>query len=69
MVYKKYGMIKLTAKGEAMAKNVYKRHKILTSFFLAIGVDRKTAINDACLAEHVLSEKTISKINQFVRGN
>lgn len=67
--YERYGIIELTVKGEVMAKNIYKKHKLLTSFFLSIGIDKKTAIHDACLAEHVLSRKTLSKINEFVRGS
>jgi len=67
--YKRYGIIELTVKGQLIAKNVYKRHKLLTSFFLSIGLDKRTAIHDACLAEHVLSKKTISKMNKFVRSS
>ena len=67
--YKRYGIVELTVKGQLIAKNVYKRHKLLTSFFLSIGLDKRTAIHDACLAEHVLSKKTISKMNKFVRSS
>ena len=64
--YERYGIVELTVKGEAMAKNVYKKHEVLTNFFLSIGIDKTTAMHDACLAEHVLSRKTISKINEFI---
>jgi DtxR family Mn-dependent transcriptional regulator len=67
--YERYGIIELTVKGRSMAKDVYKKHKLLTRFFLSIGIDKRTAMHDACLAEHVLSRKTISKINEFVRSS
>jgi len=65
--YKRYGLVELTIAGEDIAKKVYTIHRLLTKFFLSIGVDEKTALHDACLAEHVLSKKTLNKINEFVR--
>jgi DtxR family Mn-dependent transcriptional regulator len=65
--YESYGPVKLTPKGETVAKKVYAKHKLLTKFFILIGVDEKTALHDACLAEHVLSKKTIDKLKVFVK--
>jgi len=65
--FEKYGLVELTAGGEAIAKQVSKRHELLTKFFVSIGVDKKTALHDACLAEHVLSKRTIDKIDEYVR--
>ncbi len=65
--YERYGPIKLTQRGKLIAKNIYAKHKLLAKFFILIGVDKKTAFHDACLAEHVLSKKTISKLRFFVK--
>ena len=65
--YKKYCSIELTKYGEEKAKKVYAKHKILTNFFIKLGVSEKIASHDACLAEHILSKETISKINKFLR--
>ena len=41
---------------------IYTRHKTLTEFFMRIGVDEKTAREDACKVEHDVSEKTFAAI-------
>ena len=69
VVNEKYGPVKLTRKGKSIAKKVYSKHKILSNFFILLGVDKKTAEEDACRAEHVLSKKTIRKIKEFCVKN
>ena len=56
------GLITLTQEGEARAQKIYERHRLLTRFFEAIGVDKDTAAEDACKAEHVLSNQTFAKL-------
>lgn len=51
------GLITLTESGMEIADRIYTRHKTLTEFFIRIGVDEKTAREDACKVEHDLSEK------------
>ena len=58
----KGGLISLTDKGFPVARRVYDRHLMLTKFFTMIGVDEKTAQEDACKTEHVISEKTFAMI-------
>ena len=58
----KSGLISLTDKGFPVARRVYDRHLALTYFFISIGVDEKTAQEDACKTEHVISEKTFVMI-------
>ena len=65
VINEKYGPVKLTKKGMLIAKKVYSKHIILSDFFILVGVDKKTAGEDACRAEHVLSKKTIEKIKEF----
>lgn len=62
----KDGFITLTPSGLAIASNIYERHKLLTDFFVALGVNEKTAAEDACKIEHDLSEETFEKIKAHV---
>ena len=58
----KDGFITLTASGYEIASNIYNRHKVLTDFFIPLGVDQKVAAEDACKIEHDLSDETFEKI-------
>lgn len=60
----KDGFITLTKSGYAIASNIYNRHKVLTDFFISLGVNEKTADEDACKIEHDLSEETFAKIKE-----
>ena len=62
----KSGYITLTQEGENFAIKVYERHKVLTEFFVKIGVDRITASADACKVEHVISDETFNKIKEHI---
>ena len=56
------GYINLTETGRQKAEQIYERHLILTSLFQNLGVDKKTASEDACRIEHYLSDKTFNAI-------
>ncbi len=56
------GLITLTDSGMEIAQRMYERHKLLADFFIYIGVDEKTAREDACKVEHDLSDKTFNAI-------
>ncbi len=58
------GFITLTDSGYKIASNIYERHKLLTRFFVSLGVDEKVAAEDACKIEHDLSEETYAKIKE-----
>ena len=51
--------------GEEIAQKIFARHEMLTSFLVSIGVDEKTASEDACRMEHVISDETYEKIKNF----
>jgi len=55
-------LINLTEQGESIARRIYDRHQVLTSFLMQIGVDPTTAREDACKIEHDISEKTFEAI-------
>ena len=54
--------ISLTEKGQTIAETIYHRHKALTAFLIGIGVDEKTAREDACKIEHDISDETFRAI-------
>lgn len=54
--------ITLLPKGLAVAQSIYSRHKLLTRFFVRLGVNPDTAAEDACKVEHCLSQETFDKI-------
>ena len=56
------GAITLTASGLAIAQTMYTRHTILSQMLMKLGVDEKTATEDACRIEHVISEKSFSAV-------
>lgn len=60
------GFIKLTEEGETKAKSIYERHKVLTKLFIDLGINEKTAENDACRIEHYLSDETFEAIKAHI---
>ncbi len=58
------GSVRLTECGETKARNIYERHQLLSKLFVALGVDEKTAVEDACRIEHYLSQKTFDAIKR-----
>ena len=60
----KFGAITLTDKGRERAQYIFERHTCLTKIFTRLGVNAETAAEDACKAEHILSEQTLEKIRE-----
>lgn len=57
------GYLELTEAGQEKAKNIYERHEVLTRFLTEkLGVSAKTAEEDACRMEHVISTETFEQI-------
>ena len=48
------GYITFTDDGRKAAESVYERHTVLTDWLIGIGVDEKTAAEDACRLEHIV---------------
>ena len=59
------GYIKLTEKGKAIADCIYERHTLLSSWLEQLGVDAKTAADDACRIEHVISTESFALSNDI----
>ena len=64
----KDGFISLLPSGEEIARRIYERHKLLTQFFIRLGVDPEVAAADACKVEHDLSEETFQKMKEHAFG-
>jgi Mn-dependent DtxR family transcriptional regulator len=56
------GFITVTDKGMEIADKIYTRHKKLTSYFIALGVDPDVAEDDACKIEHDISDQTFEAL-------
>ena len=58
------GYITLTAEGAKIAKKIYERHIVISELLMELGVDMKTAEEDACRIEHVISDKTFRALKK-----
>ena len=60
------GYISLTEEGRAVAEKIYERHTLLSDFLVTLGVDRQTAMDDACRLEHAISDTSFEALKAFV---
>lgn len=60
------GHIALTETGQVIADTMYERHTMLSNWLIYLGVDAKTAAEDACRMEHVLSTHTFDAIKRHI---
>ena len=60
------GYITLTDLGREEAEKMYERHNLLTELLVRLGVDRDTAVEDACKIEHDISDETFEKIKNYI---
>lgn len=59
------GELMLTKPGLKKASEVLEKHEFLRGFLMKIGVNEDTADEDACLMEHILSEESFQKLQEF----
>ena len=60
------GYITLADAGRKIAETMYERHTMLSSWLVYLGVDQKTAVEDACRMEHVLSADSFEAIKRHI---
>ena len=60
------GHITLTQKGKEIAETMLERHTLISGWLLRLGVDEKTAVEDACRMEHVISRQSFEAIKKHV---
>ena len=66
--HERYRGVDLTARGAAVADEVYRRHRFLTEFLTGVlGVPEAVAEREACEIEHVLCPETIRRLVEMVK--
>jgi Mn-dependent DtxR family transcriptional regulator len=60
------GYITLTEDGQKIAESMYERHRLISDWLIFLGVDKQTAVNDACRMEHAMSEQSFAAIKKHV---
>ena len=63
------GHLTLTESGRAVAERIYERHRILSEILMRLGVDEKTATDDACKMEHYISDTSFSAIKAHLKAH
>lgn len=63
------GFLTLTDAGREVAEKIYERHTFLTAFLMCLGVDEKTATEDACRIEHVISDDSFAALKHYAQAN
>ena len=62
------GFLALTDIGAEYAQKIYERHTVLSKILIQLGVDEKTAAEDACRMEHVISDTTFEALKRHAEG-
>lgn len=62
------GYITLTENGRKIAATIYERHVLISDWLIYLGVDKETALKDACKMEHVMSEQSFKAIKEHVEN-
>ena len=60
------GYITLTEAGFNIANTIYERHTLLSNWLIYLGVNPKTASEDACRMEHVISAESFDAFKHHV---
>jgi len=62
------GLITLTESGREIAQTMYERHMLISDWLIFLGVDRETAVRDACMLEHDMSEQTFQAMKNHIEN-
>jgi len=60
------GFLRLTESGLESARITYERHRLLTDFFVRLGVSPEIASEDACKIEHHISAESFEALKRHV---
>ncbi len=60
------GFIYLTDSGQEIASRIYERHEFFSQWLKRLGIDEKTATEDACKMEHYMSAASFAAIKKYV---
>ena len=59
--------IVLTDSGREIAQATYEKHAFFTGWLERVGIDKKTAEDEACLMEHIISRDSFLKIREYLK--
>lgn len=59
------GEITLTKSGKKRASAIFEKHTVISDLLMMIGVSEKNAVEDACRAEHYISDETFKVLKKF----
>lgn len=62
------GYITLTELGRGIAETMFERHTTLSDWLCSLGVEPKTAVEDACRMEHVISPESFEAIKRHAEN-
>ena len=62
------GFITLTDQGREIAEKIFERHTLIAGLLIRLGVDPKTAADDACRVEHAISDESFQAIKNYVNS-
>lgn len=60
--------IVLTDSGREIAQTTYDKHAFFTRWLERVGIDKKTAEDEACLMEHIISRESFMKIRLYLES-
>lgn len=67
--HKKYGHIYLTVSGKQKAQELCRRQEIIAIHLInTLRIDKKTAFDEACKLEHVISPMIVAKMRTMIDG-
>ena len=69
IVKKPDGTLSLTEIGLQLAEQIYEMHRFFTEQLIAVGVDPKTAEQDACSIEHAISAESFQKLKDALENH
>lgn len=61
------GYITLLDSGRQIAEKIYERHTTISKWLVSLGVDAKTAAEDACRIEHIISSESFEAIKKIAK--
>jgi len=64
--YEKYRGLVLTTAGETLARNIMRRHQLLTDFLRMLGIDEEVIYHDVEGMEHHISPQTLRAVEALV---
>ncbi|KGM94951.1 transcriptional regulator [Clostridium novyi A str. 4552] len=67
ITYEEDKIVRFTQSGLKIAKKIYRKHVFLVKILKHIGVDEETAEKEACKIEHIISDDSFEKINNYFK--